>query len=318
MSEVRFTIERVAADRLQVRSSAPDQTSEATAPLPAPEALNDLLAEARGGGIAATRLLADLLGDILFGGGPGAHLRALLAADPQVVVLLEAEPAFAMWPWELARDPVTGRHPVAEGLGLVRVGGLAQLPTRLPPRGVLVIPAAASAARREAVAAATRSLARKARFDIVAADHPAGPALRRDLALGALLVHCEGLGPDGRLELDDGRVPVDRIGLDGSTWLAVVGAPRRPPRPPPASGTGGCRWSWGARWSWRATRQRWSIASCIAHLRGGLPAEGVRRARRALLAAEGLGASAGAPWSCGPRRRSPGPAARARPPTRPA
>ncbi|MCB9548168.1 MAG: CHAT domain-containing protein [Myxococcales bacterium] len=287
MTEVRFTIERIQPDRLRVHASTADHTAEATHPLP--DGLADLLAEARGGGVAATRFLADILGGLLLGDAPGSLLRGVLATDPLAVAVLEAEPACALWPWELARDPVTQRHPVADGLGLVRQAGLGQLPGRLPPRGVLVVPAAAGAARLEALVAATRGLARKAGFEITPADHPAGPALRRDLALGALLVHCEGLGADGRLELDDGRVPIDRIGLDGSAWLAVIGGAEAAPEAALALRHAGVQAVIGRQVELDAHAAASTDRELYRALAAGAsPVEAVRRARRSLVASHGV------------------------------
>lgn len=212
-------------DRLLVRLDVHGVMVEGQHDLPPPDLLADLFVQVAAGQVrgVATGTLAAVLGTLLFAGEAGEALRRMWQEDPEASLLLRADPAVQHWPWELARDPVTGRWPVADGAGLIRVGGGPASHGPFAPRAVLVVPAEAGVARRDALAAAARQLQRKAGLALLTADPATGPALREALAAGAALVHLDVESRGGEVALDDGRVPTTRLGLDSGTWLAVLG-----------------------------------------------------------------------------------------------
>lgn len=286
MADIHILLKRLPTDRLLVRCTLHDHAAEATPTLPDAETINDLLSQARAGSQAAASVLAEVLGALLYRDGPGAILRASTGS----VVLLEAEDDLAAWPWELALDPTTGRCPVAQGMELVRTGGPAAAPgPRGVPRAILVVPRVAGPARLEALVAATHPLARKAHLEVFPADPATGPALRRQLSLGAALVHLEGLVGEDRVELDDGRVPLDRLGLEGSTWLAVMGGLEAAPTAAYSLRRQGVQVVLGRQLDLEphaaasADREFYRVLAS-----GADPVEAVRRARLALVSACGL------------------------------
>lgn len=286
MTEIRIQLKRPSADRLAVVCGTGEQVVEEIIPLLDPQTLADLLTQARGGAPAAARVLGEILGAALFAGEVGEALRVF---DGRVL-LLRGDDDVVLWPWELALDPETGRCPVAEGLEVVRLGG-PTLPARGRgvPRGVLVVPRVVGQARLEAVLAVTRPLARKARLDVFAADPVTGPALRRQLAHGAIMVHLEGIEGDDGVALDDGHVPIDRLGLDADTWLAVVGGEVAAPQAAWALRRQGVQVVLGRQIDLDAHVAAVADREFYRALATGVdPVEAVRRVRAALVAACGL------------------------------
>lgn len=227
MAEITLTVLCNADDRLTVRLDAgtAPQVSEVLGP--PPELVGDLCGQLRSSRMAgaAARHLADLLGRVLFAGEPGEALRAALHEDHEVVILLATDPRLAEWPWELARDPDTGAAPVLEGALFVRESGAPADRATASRRAVLVVPGEHAAAHVGTLQAATRPLGRKLGVDVFPVEPVTGPGLRRTLARGALFVHIEAALEGDALVLDDGHVPVERIGVDRDTWLVVFGGP---------------------------------------------------------------------------------------------
>ncbi len=225
MTDLVLTLASRGGDGLRVRAELDGRLVEATRPLPAPDRLNDLLLQVRDprAPVAAYRTLAETLGELVFAGEVGDLLRDAFRAQPDRVVLFAADPTVASWPWEIVCDPVDGRSPVLDGAALVRIAGQPDTAPVVPARGVLIVPGAQGQARVSALQAATRHLARKAGVDVFPADPVTGPGLRRVLGRGAAFVHVEGVGEGGRVDLDDGPVPVERLGLGPDVWLAVLG-----------------------------------------------------------------------------------------------
>ncbi len=225
MADLAITLLAAGEGRLRVRCEHEGRVAEAETALPAAERAEELWAQVRAGDAPAVaqRDLADMLGAVLFAGEAGRALRDALLDDPQRTVALAAPPPLSRWPWELAREPLTGRYFVLDGAALVRVAGEPARRPRLPARAVLVVPAEVGASHLQALQAATRHLAHKAGLDVYPAEPATGPSLRRTLGRGAAFVHLEAPIAGEEVRVDDGRLPVDRIGLDPDTWLVVLG-----------------------------------------------------------------------------------------------
>ena len=199
------------------------RSAESVADLPNREVLEVLLDQVATGMTTPTahQRLAALLGGVLFAGEVGALLRDALSSESTGTIFLKTPAEHAHWPWELSRDEQTGIRPAIDA-GLVRVGGRSSGARTIPPRGLLVVPRAAGAAKRTALQAATRNLSKTQEIDIYPADPVTGPGMRRALETGAVLVHLD--MHDGHAALlDDGRVPIDRLGIGEEVWLAVLG-----------------------------------------------------------------------------------------------
>ena len=186
------------------------------------ELISELIAQhAHGtGNMHAANELATRLGRVLFAGDVGNELRRLLEQSEGAGLFLQAEGGCADWPWELAIDSKTGLRP-ALTIGMVRRGGRLTEGLVLPRQGLLVLPRSAGQARVKAVRASTRPLARRHDIDLYPADPATGPGVRQSLENGALLVHIEGMQGEGAV-LDDGQVPLHRLGLNDRVWLATL------------------------------------------------------------------------------------------------
>ena len=202
------------------------QVERGQVPWPDADAMTALTERLRTGRApaAAIERLSGLLGSILFCGPVGALLRAAWRADESTPLFLTAGHALAHFPWECARDPEDGLVPALMG-GIVRIGGRPFAPGNIAPRGVLVASRAVSQPRLKAVQASTRRIGRAAEIDIFSADPATGPGVRRALSSGAALVHLEGVNA-GTVLLDDGPVPVERLGVGERIWLADIGGGR--------------------------------------------------------------------------------------------
>ena len=224
MTEVSITLIRLSHDRIRTRCEIDGRPYDGESALPPSDALGDLLAQVRDGALpgGVIRELSSLLGEVLFAGEAGNALRDALDVTPERDVLLAADPVVSTWPWELARDPSTRRQPVRDGACLVRLAGRAALEPRGRTNAMLAVPRSAGPGRFAALDGATRNLARKLGVGIANAEPATGPGLRHSLRHGALFAHFEAPIIEGALLLDDGRVPPERIGLDGRTWLAVL------------------------------------------------------------------------------------------------
>lgn len=218
---ILLSLSRLGDRKILVRCRAAHRTAEAPHPLPDPGVIADLLFQIRGGVPAAGRALAELLGAILFGEAPGAIAREALAEDPWQLVCVEAEGDLNEWPWELALDPVTGRCPVAEGLAMIRIGGPALAPGPIPSTGLIIAPAH-DRARRDALSALTRGLARKGDLVIDHLTPATAKAVRHRLDRGIALLHLDAPAEDGGVLVDTERAPIDSLGIDADTWLAIV------------------------------------------------------------------------------------------------
>lgn len=225
MSDLSITLARTGRDTLNCRVEFDGRAARGTAELPPADAVEDLHQQTLDGSApaGAYRAFADLLGRLLFAGDAGDLLREALDADSERLLLLSTESSLQGWPWELARDPQRGTYIVKEGARMVRVAGRSSQPTAIRRRGLLIVPAASGKSRAAALEASTRHLARKAEIDIFPSDPATGPALRRALDGGALLAHIEGARSDGRVALDDGMVPIERLGLNANCWFARLG-----------------------------------------------------------------------------------------------
>lgn len=231
MAEVSVTILSAAEDRFSVRFEADGGPATVEVPAPAAELIGDLVAQLRSPRMAgaAARHLSDTLGRVLFAGEVGEALRTLLRDDPEPMIFLATDARLAEWPWELARDPESGASPAMEASAFVRESGGPVAHATTARRAVLVVPGEHAAARVATLQAATRPLGRKLGVDVFALEPVTGPSLRRTLGRGALFVHIETRLLGEALALDDGHVPVDRLGLDGDTWLVVLGGPEPTP-----------------------------------------------------------------------------------------
>ncbi|MEE2789737.1 MAG: hypothetical protein VX589_20520 [Myxococcota bacterium] len=166
------------------------------------------------------RILRDRLGRLLFTGEVGSVLREALRRGELSCVFLELDGACRDWPWELAADPETGLQP-ALTTGFVRRHGRLAESLKLRPQGLLVLPKNIGSARRKAVLAASRQLGRVHGLDIYAVDPSTGPGVRQSSEAGAALVHVEST-QGGTAVLDDGPVPLHRLGLGEHIWLATL------------------------------------------------------------------------------------------------
>ncbi|MCB9522286.1 MAG: hypothetical protein H6702_02770 [Myxococcales bacterium] len=225
MNPLSVTLLARAAGQLEIRLEDGGPPMVCQTPEPDLELLEDLHGQVASGQAppAAVGAMADLLGRLLFAGEAGEALREALDQDPERLILLATDDQHARWPWELARDPITGHQPVLDGAGLVRVGGAPVTERTYGPRAVLVVPGQRGQARLDALESATRHVARKNGIEVFPADPPTGPGVRRQLALGATVVHLDADSRGGTVDLDDGAVPVERLGLDEGTWLVVLG-----------------------------------------------------------------------------------------------
>lgn len=225
MAEISLTLICGADEHVTVRLDLGSGPMTVDAPGPSHELVSDLLGQLRLVRMAnaAARHLSEILGRVLFAGAPGEALRVALRDDAEPVVLLATDPRLAEWPWELARDPETGLALVLEAAMLVRESGAPAERATGSRRAVLVVPGEQAVAHAGTLQAATRTLGRKLGVDVFPLEPATGPTLRRWLARGALLVHIETTVHGDALTLDDGHVPVERIGLDSDTWLVVLG-----------------------------------------------------------------------------------------------
>ena len=233
MTEISLTVVGGPDDRLQIRFEADTRLESAAVLGPSSEIMGDLLAQIRTGRAAgaATRNLAETLGTVLYAGDVGQALRERLRDDPDTIVRLATDTRVAEWPWELARDPESGASLGLDGCVLLREVGAAltaapggqfseQAGTR---RALLVVRGELASAHVGTLQAATRPLARKLGVDVFPVEPVTGPNLRRTLGRGALFVHIEAPMQDDGLLLDDGPVPLERLGLDSQTYLAILG-----------------------------------------------------------------------------------------------
>ncbi|MFN3197008.1 MAG: hypothetical protein ACE366_01150 [Bradymonadia bacterium] len=234
MSDLRIDLDLEGADLIRIRCDARGLTGTSEAPWAGDESLAELEAQVRlrEAAMGASREMSALLGRLLFGGEAGAILREALATDPESAITLTGSERLLTLPWELARDPETGHLPTLDGATFVRVIGSAPSLDGAPRRGILTIPAATGAGRLDALTAVTRSLARKAEVDVFPSEPVTGLGLRRALSTGALFIHYAGLAANGALLLDDGKVPLERTGLNERCWMAVIAGTR------PAEGAG--------------------------------------------------------------------------------
>ncbi|MGK0362068.1 MAG: hypothetical protein ACI9U2_004388 [Bradymonadia bacterium] len=218
---ILFSLSLRSADQLHVRCDANGRSAEATHALPEATVIADLLFQIRDGNPSAGRALCETLGAALFGGAPGALARTAMTDGPQIICL-EAEEAFAHWPWEMALDPETGRCPVVDGLAMVRIGGPVAAPTHVPKAGVIVSPSR-DRARADALDALTHNLGRKGGLAVARATPASLESVRDLISEGAAFVHLDSPAADGRVVLDDAPATMEALGLDANTWLAVIG-----------------------------------------------------------------------------------------------
>lgn len=224
MTLIALTVLPTEDGRLKVRCEASGRLFSGEASLPSTEGVEELTAQLRAGDAPPVvgERLADILGDCLFAGEAGLALREQLEQDPQATILLATGEAIADWPWELARDPDGGPWPVRDGADMVRLAGEGAQATTGLGRAVLVVPGESAQSRISALQAATRRLSRKRAVDVYPAAPVTGRHLRTMLAHGALFVHVEARALDGKLQLDDGPVPPDRLGVGDHTWLVTL------------------------------------------------------------------------------------------------
>ncbi len=224
------------------------------------------------------RALTSAMAAVLFAGEVGPGLKQSLERADERALLLELDARLAAWPWELA---------LGEAVCTVRVSGKPRRAEATTVRSTLAFPGGGQS-RSDAVIAATRTLGRKHGLDIAPLPHTTGPALRRALESGALLLHLEAQGEEDTVQLDDGAVPVDRLGVSASTWLVVLWAPRLSPGAPLKLRAQGA----GVVVSVQAPLDLASKGIFVRELyrslgAGASVAEAVHRARRALSAALG-------------------------------
>jgi hypothetical protein len=227
MADVSITILFAADDQLSIRLETDGGPATADVPLLSGELIADLVLQLRSPRMAgaAARHLSEALGRVLFAGDAGETLRGLLRDDDDLMLFLATDPRLVEWPWELARDPETGSCPAMEAAAFVRESGGPVTVSNAARRAVLIVPGEHASARVGTLQAATRPLGRKLGVDVFALDPVTGPGLRRTLARGALFVHIETRLQGESLVLDDGHVPIERLGLDADTWLVVLGGP---------------------------------------------------------------------------------------------
>jgi hypothetical protein len=225
MADISLTLLCGPEERVTVRLDLGNGPHTAETTGPSHELIADLLGQLRSSRMAgaAARHLSEVLGRVLFAGEPGEALRAALRDDPEPMVLLATDPRLADWPWELARDPESAAPLALEAAMLVREAGAPATRRAAARRAVLVVPGEHALAHTGTLQAATRPLGRKLGVDVFPLEPVTGPGLRRSLARGALFVHIEAALHGDALVLDDGHVPVERVGLDADTWLVVLG-----------------------------------------------------------------------------------------------
>lgn len=225
MADISLTLLCGSEERVTVRLDLGNGPLTVETTGPSHELVADLVGQLRSVRMAgaAARHLSEVLGRVLFAGEPGEALRGALRDDPEPIVLLATDPRLADWPWELARDPETGAPLALEAAMLVREAGAPAAHTAAARRAVLVVPGEHALAHTGTLQAATRPLGRKLGVDVFPLEPATGPGLRRSLARGALFVHIEAALHGEALMLDDGHVPVERLGLDADTWLVVLG-----------------------------------------------------------------------------------------------
>ena len=87
--------------------------------------------------------------------------------------------------------------------------------------GLIVAPKTHGKAKSNALQAAMRALARRHQLDVFPADPVTGPGVRRVLENGSVFTHLEGIQGES-VALDDGLVPISRIGLNSTSWLVFA------------------------------------------------------------------------------------------------
>jgi len=224
------------------------------------------------------RALTSTMSAVVFAGEVGPELRQSLSQPVEVTLLLEVDARLAAWPWELA---------LGEAACTVRVSGKPRSSDATTLKATLAF-GGAGQGRGDAVIAATRALGRKHALDITPLPHATGPALRRALETGALLVHLEAQAEEETVQLDDGAVPIERLGISAFTWLVVLWASRLTPSAPLKLRAQGA----GVLVSLQAPLDLASKGIFIREFYRGLSAgapvaEAVHRARRALATALG-------------------------------
>ena len=295
MNALSLTVLLTPEGRLIVRLERASEWFTAEVPFEPVDALADMLVALRRSRPSASlvRAVSEALGQVVFAGAVGRAFLEAFADDPHLQVLFACDPRLADWPWELARAPETGLVPVLEGASWIRLSGAPLADGEYSRRGVLALPGEARARHLESLQAATRPLGRKLGVDVFPLEPVTGPALRRTLERSGLFMHLEVDATDESVLLDDGYVPLDRLGLSPHLWLLVLGGGEvSSPLVARARALGV-----GAIIAWQLPLEPAAAAAFVRELYRGLAtgtsiAESVQRARRALVRFVGPDAAA--------------------------
>jgi hypothetical protein len=286
MNALSLTVLLTPEGRLIVRLERASEWFTAEVPFEPVDALADMLLALRRSRPSSSlvRAVSDALGQVVFAGAVGRAFLDTFAEDPHLQVLFACDPRLADWPWELARAPESGLMPVLEGVSWVRLSGAPLADGEYSRRGVLALPGEARARHLESLQAATRPLGRKLGVDVFPLEPVTGPALRRTLERSGLFMHLEVDATDEGVLLDDGYVPLDRLGLSPHLWLLVLGGGEvSSPLVARARALGV-----GTVIAWQLPLEPAAAAAFVRELYRGLAtgasiAESVQRARRALV-----------------------------------
>ena len=291
----------VLGDRqVSVRFECGDALVTETTALPSDEVHADLMAQLRSErpSSSALRLLSLALGEILYAGEVGDAIRSTYQDAHEGCILLACDSRLTHWPWELSRDPETETCPALDEVSIIRLLGAPSSMNRqgdISRRAVLVVPEDVGGGHLTTLQAATRPLGRKLEIDVFPSEPATGPGLRRTLGSGAVFVHFEATTTATALNLDDGPVPADRLGLGAGTYLVVLGGTDPTSSIAPSLRTLGCTVVVALQAALDPVAAAAFSRELYRALAAGVSvAEAVRRCRKVLLR---FGGSEGAAWA---------------------